>query len=210
MSPIAEASSVNTLLPLSSSRTRRRPKDSIESTEEDDDEDGCGGGGGGGTSDGSSRNHLYSHPLHHRSGLPTVSGGFVLRRNMRSLLRVLRPRKKNLRRWVSGALFFLIVSTVILKMMLMHSFLNSNTAKLKRNDFLIHPLNRNDFLIHPKKRNDQLIHPMKSNDFLIHPNAVNSIQENLVEEETEENSHERRQIMKDYLVRILFQSSKLF
>ncbi|KAK1377962.1 hypothetical protein POM88_024706 [Heracleum sosnowskyi] len=165
MSSIAEASSVHALLPLSTSRSRRRPKDSVESTEEEDDEDG----GGSGTSDGSSRNHLYNHTLHHRSGLPVVDSSVMLRRNMRSLLRFLRPTEKNLRHWVSGTLLFLIASTVILKMILMHSFLNSNTADLKRNDFLIHPLKKNDFLIHPKKRNDHLIHPMKRNDFLIHP-----------------------------------------
>ena len=206
MSPIAEASSVHTLLPLSSSRSRRRPKDSIESTEEDDDEDG----GGGGTSDaGSSRNHLHSHPIHHRSGLLVVDGGVVLRRKMRSLLN-LRPKKKNIRSWISGALTFLIVTTIILKMMLMHS-LNSKTAELKRNDFLIYPLNRNDFLIHPKKRN-HLIHPMKRNDFLIHPvkkkdfllntDLVNNSQEYIAEEESEENSNEVRQAMRDFLVRI--------
>lgn len=256
MSPIAEASSVHTLLPLSTSRTRRRPKDSIESTEEEDDEDG----GGGGTSDGSSRNHLHNHTLHHRSGLPAVDGSVMLRRNMRSLLRVLRPRNKNLRHWVSGVLLFLIVSTIILKMILMHSFLNSSSADLKRNDFLIHPLKKNDFLIHPKKRNDHLIHPMKSNDFLIHPvkkndiviqslkkddflihpvknnnflkrpakksdflihplkkneffihpNVVNNIQENIFEEESEENSIELREAMKNYLVRTLSQLSRLF
>ncbi|XP_017221627.1 O-fucosyltransferase 19-like [Daucus carota subsp. sativus] len=204
MSPIAEASSVHTLLPLSSSRSRRRPKDSIESTEEDDDEDG----GGGGTSDaGSSRNHLHSHPIHHRSGLLVVDGGVVLRRKMRSLLN-LRPKKKNIRSWISGALTFLIVTTIILKMMLMHS-LNSKTAELKRNDFLIYPLNRNDFLIHPKKRN-HLIHPMKRNDFLIHPvkkkdfllntDLVNNSQEYIAEEESEENSNEVRQAMRDFLV----------
>ncbi|XP_074340505.1 O-fucosyltransferase 19-like [Apium graveolens] len=171
MSPIAEASSVHTLLPLSTSRSRRRPKDFIESTEEDDDEDG----GGGCTSDGSSRNHLHNHTLHHHSGLPLVDGSVMLRRNMRSLLRVLRPRNKSLRHWVSGVLLFLIVFTIILKMILMHSFLNSSTADLKRDDFLIHPLQKNDFLIHPKKRNDHLIHPMKRNDFLIHPVKKNDV-----------------------------------
>lgn len=124
MSPTAEKSQ----LPITTRSTRRRPIDSIEVVEEEDED---GGGGGG--------DYLH-HPFHHRSERAVVGCCAMLRRKMNSLLRVLRPGRKNLSRWIFGAFMLLIVSTIFFKLMLIYSFLEySSVAHMKRRDFLIRP-----------------------------------------------------------------------
>lgn len=127
MSPIAEKSP----LPITTRKsTRRRPIDSIEVVEEDDDD---GGGSSGG-------DH-HHHPFHHRPERAVVGGCCAaLRRKMNVFLRVLRPGRKNLSRWIFGAFVFLIVFTIFFKLMLMYSFLEySSVAQMRRGDFLVRP-----------------------------------------------------------------------